>query len=239
VYREFFPGNQGTEAPLSMNTFLPVDTGRSLLRPWPAGLDSIRQSPAVLCVLWLALVAVGVLGRLWQPTWNVTPMAGVALAAGVLFPHALVAASVPLVSLALGNLALPGYGSLTMACVVYAATVWPVLLGSLVSRGRWLALLGGALASSLVFFLSTNVAHWLLTTDYPRSAAGLVACFTAALPFYRWMPVGDLAWTAGLFAGIAIVGAACGQAGFGPLHAAQCSVRPRSASADAPPPPAR
>lgn len=216
-----------------------VDADSSPVRPWPAGLESIRQNLPVLAFLWLTLVAVGVVGRFWQPTWNVTPVAGVALAAGVLFPHPLVAASVPLAALALGNLALPGYGSLTMAVVVYLATAWPVLLGGVVSRGRWLAVLGGALASSLVFFVSTNVAYWLLTDEYPRSAAGLIACFTAALPFYRWMPVGDLAWTAFLVSGIAAIAAACDQAGFGRLHAARCTTRPQSGSADAPPPPRR
>jgi hypothetical protein len=35
--------------------------------------------------------------------------------------------------------------------------------------------------------------------DYPHTAAGLLECFVAALPFYRWMPVGDVAWTAVLF----------------------------------------
>jgi hypothetical protein len=163
---------------------------------------------AVQACLWGALVALGVCGRLWQPGWNVTPMAGVAIAAGAVFPNPLVAASVPLVSLAVGNLVLPGYGSLAMAAVVFAATAWPVLLGRLVMLGegrksfRWGAAAGGALASSLVFFLTTNLAHWWLTHDYPHTAAGLVACYAAALPFYRWMPVGDVAWTIGILTGL-------------------------------------
>jgi hypothetical protein len=158
--------------------------------------------------MWGVLVALGVCGRLWQPGWNVTPMAGVAIAAGAVFPNPLVAASVPLVSLAVGNLVLPGYGSLAMAAVVFAATAWPVLLGRLIMLGegrksfRWGAAAGSALASSLVFFLTTNLAHWWLKHDYPHTAAGLVACYGAALPFYRWMPVGDVAWTIGILTGL-------------------------------------
>lgn len=172
-----------------------------------AGTESAPTFATQAC-LWIVLVAIGVCGRLWQPGWNVTPMAGVALAAGAVFPNALVAASVPLVSLALGNLALPGYGSLAMAAVVYAATAWPVLLGRLLTIGgglrsiRWITAAGGALANSLVFFLTTNLAHWWLTSDYLHTAAGLVACYAAALPFYRWMPVGDVAWTAVILAGV-------------------------------------
>ena len=160
-------------------------------------------------VVWLALVALAVAGRLWQPTWNgeqlwhATPLAAVALAAGFLFANPLVAASVPLAALALSNLLLPGYGSLGVAAVVYAATAWPVLLGTCgilgQDRPRWLAVVGGSLATSLVFFLSTNLAHWAFMADYPRTMAGLGECFVAALPFYRWMPVGDAAWTLATF----------------------------------------
>ena len=160
-------------------------------------------------VVWLALVALAVAGRLWQPNWNgeqlwhATPLAAVALAAGFLLANPLVAASVPLAALALSNLLLPGYGSLGVAAVVYAATAWPVLLGTCGilgrDRPRWLAVVGGSLATSLVFFLSTNLAHWAFTADYPRTMAGLGECFVAALPFYRWMPVGDAAWTLATF----------------------------------------
>jgi hypothetical protein len=110
---------------------------------------------------------------------------------------------VPLAALALSNVLLPGYGSLGVAAVVYAATAWPVLLGTCGilgrDRPRWLAVVGGSLATSLVFFVSTNLAHWAFTADYAHTMAGLGECFVAALPFYRWMPVGDAAWTVATF----------------------------------------
>ena len=175
-----------------------------------AVLDSLRSTPVALALVWVALVALGVAGRLWQPAWHVTPMAAVALAAGVVFPHAIVAATVPLAALVVSNLGLDAYESLPMAAVVFAATAWPVLLGGLLRRmatgsraAAVIAVLAGALASSLVFFLATNLAFWWFTAEYPHTAEGLLACFTAALPFYRWMPVGDLAWTAATCAGLA------------------------------------
>jgi len=178
-------------------------------RPLNRNSASGRGSVSMQAVVWLALVALAVAGRLWQPTWNgeqlwhATPLAAVALAAGFLFANPLVAASVPLAALAASNLLLPGYGSLGVAAVVYAATAWPVLLGTCgilgQDRPRWLAVVGGSLATSLVFFLSTNLAHWAFMADYPRTMAGLGECFVAALPFYRWMPVGDAAWTLATF----------------------------------------
>jgi hypothetical protein len=158
--------------------------------------------------VWFVLVAVSVVGRLWQPAWNVTPLAGAAIAAGVAFPSLLVAASVPLTALAVSNLVLPGYGvhdwkGLVMVAVIAVALAWPVLIGRLSRSGRLTALVGGALASSLVFYLATNFAHWLLTDQYPHSAEGLLACYVAALPFFRWMPVGDVLWTLALVGGLA------------------------------------
>jgi len=175
-------------------------------------LGSLRGSPTLLAAAWVALVALGVAGRLCQPAFHVTPMAAVALAAGAVFQNPLVAASVPLAALVVSNLGLDAYDSLPMAAVVFAATAWPVLLGGLLRRAHAgsraagvLSILGGALASSLVFFLATNLAFWWFTAEYPHTAEGLAACFTAALPFYRWMPVGDLAWSLATFGGLAAV----------------------------------
>ncbi|MCE9630758.1 MAG: hypothetical protein K8S94_08620 [Planctomycetia bacterium] len=194
------------------------------------------HSPLVLGCVWTALVAVAVIGRLWQPSWNgeplwnATPLAGVALAAGFVFPNMLLAATVPLAALAISNLALPPYGSLILAAVVYAATAWPVLLGSFGLLGRdkprWAAVIGGSLASSLVFYVTTNVAHWLCTADYPRTAAGLVECLVAALPFYRWMPVGDVAWTIVVFGLLAVARTAVDAAALRGLRSQAISVRP-------------
>ena len=171
----------------------------------------LRPPVATLCVVWCVLVAVSVVGRLWQPAFNVTPLAGAAIAAGAVFPSPLVAATVPLTALAISNLVLPGYGTsaggLVMAAVIYAAFAWPVLLGGLVRSGRVLTIVGSGLASSLVFFLSTNFAHWCLSNDYPHTAAGLFACYAAGLPFYRWMPVGDVAWSLAFVGGLAAFGA--------------------------------
>jgi len=172
-------------------------------------------SPAWLLSAWLFLVALAVVGRAWQPAPNVTPLAAVSMAAGALFPSSAIAASVPLAALTLGNLFLPPHDSLTMAVVVYVALAWPLVLGRLNLVGRpgrdtrWRHVIAGALASSLIFFFATNIAFWLLTDVYPRSPAGLLACLVAALPFHRWMPVGDVVWSLlvfGTFAGMAAVG---------------------------------
>lgn len=176
------------------------------------GGDAPGMRPLVQVAVWAALVTLAVAGRLWQPEWHFTPLAAVSLAAGFVFPGVLRSASVPVSALLVSNWFLPAYDSTAMAIVVYAATAWPVLLGScgLLGRGRrmrWPAVIGGSLASSLVFFFATNTAHWWLTDQYPHSALGLGECLAAGLPFYRWMPVGDLVWTSLVFGGLSLLAA--------------------------------
>ena len=168
--------------------------------------DSLNFSSRTKIALWLALVAVGVCGRLWQPAYNVTPFAAIGLAAGSLFGISLTAAAVPIVALVISNMALPGYGSTVMALVVYVSLICPVLFGSLVQRQGWVAVLGGSLASSLIFFTTTNFTTWALSELYPHTLSGLTTCYIAALPFYRWMPVGDAVWSISLFSTLVAVG---------------------------------
>jgi hypothetical protein len=168
--------------------------------------DSLNFSSRAKIAIWLALVAVGVCGRLWQPAYNVTPFAAIGLAAGSLFGISLAAASVPIVALVISNMVLPGYGSTIMTLVVYVSLACPVLFGGLVQRQGWIAVLGGSLASSLIFFITTNFATWALSELYPHTLSGLTACYIAALPFYRWMPVGDAVWSISLFSTLVAVG---------------------------------
>ena len=205
---------------------------QSLNRGSRAGLDGVLGEPSSSAApslalaapwswvaLWLVLVAIGAAGRLWQPAYHVTPMAAVGLVAGAVFTSPLLAASVPVAALAVSNLFLPSYGNFTMAIVVFSATAWPALLGFVapgIREGRWWTWLGGALAHSLVFFLATNLAYWWISVDYPRSADGLAECFTMALPFYRWMPVGDAAWS---LAALGLVRSLAAAAGGRPVRA--------------------
>ena len=168
--------------------------------------NSLNFSSRAKIALWLALVAVGVCGRLWQPAYNVTPLAAIGLASGSLFGISLAAAAVPIVALVISNMVLPGYGSTIMALVVYGSFACPVLFGSLVKRQGWIAVVGGSLASSLIFFITSNFATWALSELYPHTLAGLTTCYVAALPFYRWMPVGDVVWSISLFAVLVAVG---------------------------------
>lgn len=50
---------------------------------------------------------------------------------------------------------------------------------------RWLSIGFAALASSTSFFVLSNLAVFLRSGMYPHTVDGLVACYTAAVPFYQ------------------------------------------------------
>lgn len=158
------------------------------------------------------LVSIGVLGRWGQPDWAFTPIAAIGLLAGYALPKR-AAVAVPLVAMAITDLALPSYGSLAITAAVYGALLVPALLGGLLRRpvGSLAAgmarLVGLAASPALLFFVTTNFAHWAVTAQYPKTAGGLAECYAAGIPFLRRMLAGDLTYTALLFGAAALAGA--------------------------------
>lgn len=56
-----------------------------------------------------------------------------------------------------------------------------------------------ALAGPTAFFLISNLGVWLGWRMYPATCDGLIACYVAALPFYRNSLLASLAYTTLLF----------------------------------------
>lgn len=85
----------------------------------------------------------------------------------------------------------------------YAAVL--LLGGTLKKTSGALRVGGAALAASLSFFLLSNFAVWMVWEMYPKTLAGLAACYVAALPFFRHSLAGDLFFTVVFFGLGAIV----------------------------------
>ena len=173
--------------------------------------DSIRQTLRDVLVFAL-LIAIGVVGRWAQPMWCFTPIAAVAVFAGFYFSRIGVALLVPLAVLAISDLWLPAYRSAAGMLATYAAMTVPVLLGRL-PRGKhavwstaWRWAVCGLVPATL-FYLLTNFAVWAFQSMYPKTLAGLVDCYWAAVPFYRSMVAGDVLYLAVVFGCWALAGA--------------------------------
>jgi hypothetical protein len=85
----------------------------------------------------------------------------------------------------------------------YAGMLW---LGTTLKQNAGpVRILGSALAGSVSFFLISNFAVWAAWDMYPRTAAGLLTCYDAGIPFFRHAVAGDLLYTAVMFAAPVVV----------------------------------
>jgi hypothetical protein len=141
---------------------------------------------------------------------NFTPIASMALFGGVHFTKKKTALLVPLAAMYLSDLALGFFfydfgwfhGFMPF---VYASFMLTVCLGFLVRRRLTPLTVGSAaLAGSIMFFIISNFGVWLVSNFYPKTPAGLLSCYVAAIPFFRNMLAGNVFYTLVLFGGFAL-----------------------------------
>lgn len=148
------------------------------------------------------LFAVGV--RFMPHPWAFTPVAAALLFFGARasrrafwFPLVLLAASDIILTKVVYSYAFTWDHFVTW--VWYAAILW--LGTTLHDHAKPLPIIGAALASSVSFFVVSNFAVWAVWSDlYPRTLSGLVACYAAAVPYFRRGVEGDLLFTVVFFA---------------------------------------
>jgi hypothetical protein len=144
---------------------------------------------------------IGILSRLAPHVPNLTAVGAISLFMGstygvkkslvVLFATMLIADSVK----GLHPVMWATYGSLAMS----------VFIGKyIVSKKNVGWIIGGTLASSILFFVITNFAVWLAPSGmYEKTASGLMQCYIMAIPFFRNSLIGDLMYSVIFFGGFA------------------------------------
>ena len=153
--------------------------------------------------LWIGMVVMGACARLLPHPWNFTPLMAIALFAGSYARRAGTAVLVTLFAFAFSDAVMGFYPGFWY---VYAAALIPVLLGRMVhTRNSAGAIAAAAIVSSLSFFLITNFMFWASGELYPRTMAGLSACYLAGIPFYRNQALGDVVYTFAIFGGYALI----------------------------------
>lgn len=147
---------------------------------------------------------------------NFAPVAALALFAGYFFGSTVLALCVPLAVMALSDWVLGSYDWYMMA-LVYGMLALPALAGpwlrrtfNLQNRGKVAALMpvgglvGSSLIASVLFFLVTNFGVWMWFGSYELTFSGLVQCYAAAIPFFRYTLAGDLMFSVVLFGSYAV-----------------------------------
>lgn len=153
-------------------------------------------------VVLVAMILAAAASRLIPHPPNVASITAVALFGGAYLSDKRLALIVPLAALLLSDLILGLYRHME---IVYGSFLLVVCLGFWLQRKRSaMRIAGAALASSIIFFIVTNFGVWAFESLYPKTSAGLVACYVAAVPFFQNTLVGDALYTVVLFGGFAL-----------------------------------
>jgi hypothetical protein len=160
------------------------------------------------------MIVVAALTRLLPHPPNFSPVEAIALFGGAYFASKQWSMVVPLLALLVSDLALGVLHGASYAAYlgghtfwsVYACIALSVVLGfRLRGRASGGRVIGYSLAGSVLFFVATNFAVWLWDPLYPKTGAGLAACYAAGIPFFRWTVLGTLFYSALLFGGFALL----------------------------------
>lgn len=152
------------------------------------------------------------LSRLLPHAYNFTPIGAIALFGAAYFTDKKWALIVPISALWISDLILnnvmyasfhEGFAWFTGGFLyIYGSIALIIVLGyyllKKITVGR---VLGGAIGASVVFFIVSNFGVWISTPMYPLTLEGLIACYTAAIPFFHNTLAGNVVYSGVLFGG--------------------------------------
>jgi hypothetical protein len=157
-----------------------------------------------------AIIAVAALCRLLPHPPNVTPVGALALFAGAHFRDRRIAFLLPIAAMFFSDLVLGfavyGASMLKSQPAVYFSMLITVGIGQLIRNKRSISKIAAAtLANAVIFYLVTNLSVWAGDPLYAKTWNGVIACYTAAIPFFRNSLIGDFGFVAVLFGGFAVL----------------------------------
>lgn len=136
------------------------------------------------------------------PIWNVGSMAALSILCGAVIRHPagiLIPLAIRLLTDSLLH-AKTGYGFFSSWPFDYSAyIVIFFLVGRNVTPSRASTVFGGSLASIAIYFLASNFGVWMMETYYPHTAAGLVQCLIAGIPFAKGTLIGNMLFAPAFF----------------------------------------
>ena len=128
----------------------------------------------------LGVIVLGVLTRLIPHPPNFTPILSFALLSSVYSKNNL-GILIPISIMVISDFYLGTHGAMVW---VYSALFIIYLIGYFFIKNiSFKNILVGSVIGSLMFFIVTNFGVWLI--GYPKSLAGLMQCYIAAIPFYK------------------------------------------------------
>ncbi|HUN64566.1 MAG TPA: DUF6580 family putative transport protein [Bacteroidota bacterium] len=147
-------------------------------------------------VVIFALILLAAFSRLIPHPANFTPITAIALFSAAYLGRR-IALIIPVAALLLSDYVIGFYGGMFW---VYGSFLAIAAIGFLLRNGRSVPrILGATLSGSVLFFVVTNFGVWYSDRLYPRTGAGLAACYAAGIPFFRNTLAGDLFFVTSIF----------------------------------------
>ncbi|MBA4311232.1 MAG: hypothetical protein C0417_01240 [Chlorobiaceae bacterium] len=144
-----------------------------------------------------SLILLAALSRLLPHMPNISPITALALFGAVYLDkkHTFI---VPIAAMLISDYFIGFHSEIIW---VYASFVLIGLIGLWLRNNPGIfKTTGAALAGSTVFFVVTNFGVWYSPMYlYPRTVDGLIACYVAAIPFFRNTMIGDLFYVGAMF----------------------------------------
>jgi len=164
--------------------------------------DIEKQSRLPQALLALLMIAIAAAVRIAPHPWNFTPIGAMALFSGAVLRNRPLAVFFPLLALFVGDVFV---GFHNLMPLVYASFAVNIAIGFWLRDRRTIGRISlGTFAGAVQFFLITNFAAWLYFDTFPKSAAGLAACYLAGLPLFGNTLGGDAIYATLLFGGYAL-----------------------------------
>jgi hypothetical protein len=128
---------------------------------------------------------------------NFTAVAAMALFGGAYLSSRTAAFALPIAAMFLSDLIIGFHPGMY---AVYISFILIVAMGMSLRNNKKIGnIFLASVSASVTFFIVTNFALWLTGTLYPKTGAGLAACFTAAVPFFHYTFLGDIFFVGVMF----------------------------------------
>jgi hypothetical protein len=150
--------------------------------------DSIQEKLVIASLIFLAIICRLVTNKL--ELWNFNAIGASALFGGIVIRNKRLAYILPLLTLFITDIFFQLFTNIqgfygAQMIFVYGAFLLITWIGTNIKKINPVNLVLAAIGTGVLFFLISNLGVWMLSTLYPHTAQGLIACYAAAVPFYR------------------------------------------------------
>lgn len=150
--------------------------------------ESIQENVVIASLIFLAIICRLITNHL--QLWNFNAIGASALFAGIVIKDKRLIYLLPLLTLFLTDVFFQLFTSIqgfygAQMIFIYGAFMLITFIGTTIKKAGPLNITLAAIGSGILFFLITNFGVWMLSDMYPHTGTGLVACYAAAVPFYK------------------------------------------------------